>query len=117
MEVELTNKLLRLYNLSNLLVSSKLRNPSQNNQPCSSFQCYSNCLTCNYITDGLTKINTHFILPVKHDVLIITKQDVLIIYVDYIRHLHGTLQSLSRAIHRRNKTTIYRPLQRTSQNS
>ena len=44
----------RTNNLSNLLVSSKLRNPLQNNQPCGSFQCYSNCLTFNYITGGLT---------------------------------------------------------------
>ena len=49
----------RTNNLSNLLVNSKLRNPSQNNQPCGSFQYYSNCLTCNYITDGLTNYTFH----------------------------------------------------------
>ena len=32
----------------------KLRNPNQSNQPRGSFRCGHNCLTCNYITDGLT---------------------------------------------------------------
>ena len=49
----------RTNNLNNLLVSSKLRKPLQNNRPCGSFQCYSNCLTCNYITDGLTNYTFH----------------------------------------------------------
>ena len=44
----------RSNNLSNLLVSAKLRNPNQSNQPRGSFRCGYNCLTCNYITDGLT---------------------------------------------------------------
>ena len=45
----------RSINLSNLLVSAKLRKPATiTNQPRGSFRCGKNCLTCNYINDGLT---------------------------------------------------------------
>ena len=45
----------RSNNLSNLLVSAKLRKLATiTNQPRGSFRCGKNCLTCNYINDGLT---------------------------------------------------------------
>ena len=37
----------RTNNLSDLLVSAKLRNPTQNKLPHGSFRCGDNCLTCN----------------------------------------------------------------------
>ena len=46
-------------NLSNFLVRAKLRNPSQNNRPRGSYQCGKNCLTCTYISDGLTTYTFH----------------------------------------------------------
>ena len=46
----------RSNNLSNILVSAKLHKPSTTaNEPRGSFRCGNNCLTCNYINDGLTK--------------------------------------------------------------
>ena len=45
----------RSNNLSNILVSVKLHKPSTTaNAHRGSFRCGNNCLTCNYINDGLT---------------------------------------------------------------
>ena len=45
----------RSNNLSNILVSAKLHKPSTAaNANRGSFRCGNNCLTCNYINDGLT---------------------------------------------------------------
>ena len=42
-------------NLSNILVTAKLHKPvTAANEPRGSFRCGNNCLTCNYINDGLT---------------------------------------------------------------
>ena len=49
----------RTNNQSDLLVSAKLRNPTQNNLLHGSFRCGDNCLTCNYITDGRTSYTLH----------------------------------------------------------
>ena len=49
----------RTNNLSNLLVSAKLPNPTHNTPPHGSFLCGDNCLTCNYITDGRTSYTFH----------------------------------------------------------
>ena len=49
----------RTNNLSDLLVSAKLRNPTQNNLPRGSFRCGDNCLTCNYTTDGRTSYSSY----------------------------------------------------------
>ena len=78
-------------NLGNLLVSAKLCNPNQSNQPRGSFRCGHNCLTCHYIADGLTS------------------------YTFYSTGEKSTMQSLSQTIHRRNQTTTQGHLQRTSQ--
>ena len=51
----------RTNNLSNLLVSAKLPNPTHNTPPHGSFLCEDNCLTCNYITDGRTSFTFHSI--------------------------------------------------------
>ena len=45
----------RSNNLSNILVSAKLHKPvTAANEPRGSFRCGNNCLTCNYVNDGLT---------------------------------------------------------------
>ncbi|KAL9972935.1 hypothetical protein ACROYT_G019335 [Oculina patagonica] len=49
----------RSNNLSNILVSAKLRKTSATNQPHGSFRCGNNCLTCNYVSDGLTNYTFH----------------------------------------------------------
>ena len=56
----------RTNNLSDLLVSAKLRNPTQNNLPHGSFRCGDNCLTCNYITDGRTSYTFHSTGETRH---------------------------------------------------
>ena len=59
----------RSNNLSNLLVSAKLRNPNQSNQPRGSFRCGHDCLTCNYVTHGLTTFySTGETRPIHHHI-------------------------------------------------
>ena len=61
----------RTNNLSDLLVSAKLRNPTQKNLPHGSFRCGDNCLTCNYITDGRTSYTFHSTGETRHIQLLI----------------------------------------------
>ena len=62
----------RSNNLNNILVSAKLHKPSTAvNAHRGSFLCGNNCLTCNYINDGLINY-TFIVLLAKLDLLIIT---------------------------------------------
>ena len=61
----------RTKNLNDVLVRSRLRKPTQSTLPPGSFRCGSNCITCNYITDGLinyTFTSTAETRSIKHHI-------------------------------------------------
>ena len=92
----------RTNNLSKLLVSAKLRNPSQTNQPRGSFLCGSNCLTCKYMTVGLNTYTFHSTgetRPINHHIDCNSKN---VIYMVQCKRCHKQYQE---TIHRRNQTT------------
>ena len=78
----------RTNNLSDLLVSAKLRNPTQNNLPHGSFRCRDNCLTCNYITDGRTSYTFHSTSETRHITHHIDCNSKNVIYMVHCNHCH-----------------------------
>ena len=78
----------RTNNLSDLLVSAKLRNPTQNNLPHGSFRCGDNCLTCNYITDGRTSYTFHSTGETRHITHHIDCNSKNVIYMVHCNRCH-----------------------------
>ena len=78
----------RTNNLSDLLVSAKLRNPTQNNLPHGSFRCGDNCLTCNYITDGRTSYTFHSTGETRHITHHIDRNSKNVIYMVHCNRCH-----------------------------
>ena len=73
----------RTNNLSNLLVSAKLPNPTHN-----TFLCGDNCLTCNYITDGRTSYTFHSTGETRHITHHIDCNSKNVIYMVHCNRCH-----------------------------
>ena len=75
-------------NLSNLLVSAKLPNPTHNTPPHGSFLCGDNCLTCNYITDERTSYTFHSTGETRHITHHIDCNSKNVIYMVHCNRCH-----------------------------
>ena len=78
----------RTNNLSNLLVSAKIPNPTHNTPPHGSFLCRDNCLTCNYITDGRTSYTFHSTGETEHITHHIDCNSKNVIYMVHCNRCH-----------------------------
>ena len=97
------------------IVSAKLRNPTQHNQPWGSYPCAKNCLTFKCKSDGTNfiQIPLYRFLQMKPDLAYHSSHRVQL----KKRHLHDAMQPLLQTIPRWNQTTTQRPFQRTPQTS
>ena len=78
----------RTNNLSNLLVSAKLPNPTHNTPPHGYFLCGDNCLTYNYITDGRTSYTFHSTGETRHITHHIDCNSKNVIYMVHCNRCH-----------------------------